>query len=199
MEIEYIEDTGLNYLLIKNTYDNFELEKIKNEIVDLYKNAQEPNELVQVAKDDDGTYKKNCKSIFLDEHYDTQRYLSNILTFNRKLFSADIYKLAIEKNILYKHILCSSRDSTLINYYRSGEKYKIHRDNCIYTAITFYDLGVVSGGGLIFPEYNHKVNFEENTTVIFPSCLDHTTEDIITKEDGFRVSVTQFISYIKYN
>jgi predicted 2-oxoglutarate/Fe(II)-dependent dioxygenase YbiX len=58
--------------------------------------------------------------------------------------------------------------------------------------LTFFSLEEFSGGDLVFPEYDIKVEAVENRLVIFPGFVLHGSEEV-TK--GTRVSMAQFINY----
>jgi hypothetical protein len=195
MQITNIKNGELDYIIVDDMYSNSELKDIKKELCALLPFTVSP-EHVYTAVNEDGTYKKNCKSIRLDSYYKQNRFLSSMLTYNRKIFSKEFNDNLVNFSCFYKHIKCANRDTTLVNYYKSNEKYESHSDDVPFTALTFFELGEVSGGGVIFTEHNIKVDFKNNRTLIFPGCVLHATEPIITNEEGYRVSMAQFIGYI---
>jgi hypothetical protein len=154
-----------------------------------------PVEIIDSAKDENNLYKKNCMSLFADEHYAEDRSKSNILTFNRKLFGKDITSFAKNVNLFYEHLKYCNVDTTLLNFYQGNEYYKSHTDDSIISAITFIELGNIKGGGLIFTKENIKVEFKDNRMIIFAGCIFHETEPIITSPNSYRVSMAQLTNY----
>lgn len=194
VQISNIKENGLDCLVIDNIYSDQELQEIKKELVSLIPYTIEP-ERTFTATNRDGSYKKTCMSLGLDVHYIRDRSKSPLLNYNRKIFLEEFNNQLKDFSCFYKHLQCATRDITLVNYYKSNEKYEGHYDEFPLTALTFFELGKVSGGGIIFEEYNTKVDFKDNRTVIFPGCVIHATEPIVTDEDGYRISMAQFITY----
>jgi len=184
------------YIVIDNVYSEHELSLIKEELISLIPHLQ-PVEEVKSAyyKSKEKGYKKNCFSLWIDEHYIGDRSKSNILTFNRKLFCGDITSFAENVNSFYGHLKYCTADSTLLNFYQTNERYESHTDKSIMSGITFIELGSVKGGGLIFTEENIKVEFKDNRMIIFAGCISHETEPIITTPNSYRVSIAQFTYY----
>ena len=58
--------------------------------------------------------------------------------------------------------------------------------------MTFFSLEEFSGGDLVFPEYDVKINAVENRVVIFPGFVLHGSEEVTS---GVRVSMAQFLNY----
>lgn len=179
--------------VIDNFYSPSELEDIKNELkllsavadLKIFKNDG-------VAVDENGKLRQKSNSLFLDNLYIDKRNLSKILTINRKLFSEEVRTKLIEKSLFYEHIFYSDFDTTLLNFYGPTDYYQPHRDISCFTALTFFKLEEFSGGNLVFPEYDIKVEAVENRLVIFPGFVLHGSEEV-TK--GIRVSMAQFINY----
>lgn len=194
MNILPIKQGALDYLVIDNVYTDEELEAIYKELITLLPHAQGPNK--NTAAYADGTSKRQgSTSIFLDEYYGANRNASSIMTLNRKLFCNDILHKAVKLNAFYEHIGKSTYDNTLINYYSNGGGYDTHNDYAVVTAVTTFQIGNVSGGDFIFPDYEQVVKFKPNRTVIFPSCVDHKADNIVADEGSYRISMVQFISY----
>lgn len=186
----------LEYIVIDEVYSEHELNLIKEELISLIPHLKIVEE-VKSAYDGDNVkvYKKNCLSLWADEHYVEDRFKSNILTLNRKLFCEDIISFTKKINSFYEHIKYCNKDSTLLNFYQTGEHYKSHKDESIITAMTFIELGSIKGGGLIFTDEDAKIEFKDNRMIIFAGCISHETESIITTSNSHRVSIAQFINY----
>ena len=180
-------------LIIDNFYSETELKEIKNELK-LLSAVAELKIFVNTspAADEQGNIKQKSNSLFLDDLYAGKRDLSKILNINRKLFSEEVRTKLVEKNLFYEHIFHSDFDTTLLNFYGPTDYYKPHRDATCFTALTFFKLEEFSGGNLVFPEYEIKIEAVENRLVIFPGFVLHGSEEV-TK--GIRVSMAQFINY----
>ena len=180
-------------LIIDNFYSETELKEIKNELK-LLSAVAELKIFVNTspAADEQGNIKQKSNSLFLDDLYAGKSDLSKILNINRKLFSEEVRTKLVEKNLFYDHIFYSDFDVTLLNFYGPTDYYKPHRDATCFTALTFFKLEEFSGGNLVFPEYEIKIEAVENRLVIFPGFVLHGSEEV-TK--GIRVSMAQFINY----
>jgi hypothetical protein len=194
MDVSFINLTNnFSIPVIDNFYSPSELEDIKNELkllsavadLKIFKNDG-------VSVDENGKLRQKSNSLFLDNLYIDKRNLSKILTLNRKLFSSELQTKLIEKNLFYEHIFHSDFDTTLLNFYKPTDYYQPHKDTSCFTALTFFKLEEFSGGNLVFPEYDIKVEAVENRLVIFPGFILHGSEEV-TK--GIRVSMAQFINY----
>lgn len=188
------------YLKIENLYTEEELELIGDELIFLnHKSKLEDPESTGSAKDSsDNTLKEN-RGLFLDDLY-RRRGISNILSVNRKLFNKEYLEAYASLNFGYKSILECNQDATLISYYENGGYYKPHRDTSMHTALTwFFEIPKrFEGGDLFFPEYDEKIEIQQNMTIIFPSFVLHSVEEVKMDENlnyGFgRYCMSQFIT-----
>jgi hypothetical protein len=178
--------------IIDDFYSETELSEIKDDLKLLSAVAKLKVFVNKAAKDEENNPKQKSNSFFLDGFYENKRDLSKVLKINRKLFSEEVRTKLIEKSLFYEHIFYSDFDTTLLNFYEPADYYKPHRDISCFTALTFFKLEEFSGGDLVFPEYNIKVEAVENRLVIFPGFILHGSEEV-TK--GIRVSMAQFINY----
>ena len=193
MDVSFIDLTNnFSIPVIDNFYSETELDEIKGELKLLSAAAKLKVFVNKAAKDEENNSKQKSNSFFLDDFYENKRDLSKVLNINRKLFSSELRTKLVEKNLFYDHIFYSDFDSTLLNFYGPTDYYKPHKDTSCFTALTFFKLEEFSGGNLIFPEYDIKVEAVENRLVIFPGFVLHGSEEV-TK--GIRVSMAQFINY----
>jgi len=184
---------NLSYVIVDDLYSAEEVEQIKGELrglIPFWRDAVNTG----TATDDGGQLKKNAMGLFLDEHY-KDRSKSPILNLNRRLFCEEIVHEATKASQYFYGLRTCNYDTTLANYYSNGGDYKPHRDNSLLTAVTYFCLGNISGGGLVFSEQDEIVPFRENRTVIFPGCAVHAAENVIAGEGSFRVSIVQFLNY----
>jgi hypothetical protein len=173
------------YLKIENLYTEEELELIGDELIFLnHKSKLEGPEDTGSAKDSSDNLLKENRGLFLDDLY-KRREISNILSINRKLFNKEYLEAYASLSFGYKSILECNQDTTLISYYENGGYYKPHKDNSMHTALTwFFEVPkMFEGGDLFFPEYNEKIEIQQNMTVIFPSFVLHSVEEVKMKEN----------------
>jgi hypothetical protein len=194
MKLNSFKKNTLDYIVVDDVYTSEELKSIKAELQGLVPHAQ-PVEVIGSGRDDDNQYKKNCLSLWADIFFKEDRTKSDILRITRKIFCDEITSFATKTNAFFDHIRMCNMDSTLINYYKTGEQYKSHTDKAPISILTFIELGKVNGGGLIFTDFNEFISFKDNRMVIFPGCVEHKTESIITDINSYRVSIAQFIGY----
>ena len=173
------------YLKIENLYTEEELELIGDELIFLnHKSKLERPEDTGSAKDSSDNLLKENRGLFLDDLY-KRREISNILSVNRKLFNKEYLEAYVSLSFGYKSILECNYDATLISYYENGGYYKPHKDSSMHTALTwFFEVPkMFEGGDLFFPEYNEKIEIQQNMTVIFPSFVLHSVEEVKMKEN----------------
>jgi hypothetical protein len=142
--------------------------------------------------------KKN-KGLFLDDLY-SSRNISNILTITKQLFSPVILNAFSELSFGYENIKYTNRDATLLSYYENSEYYKSHRDEALYTAVTWFfkEPKSFSGGNFYFTDYGIKIEMQNNMAVIFPSFVKHAVDEIILEKNNDltghgRYSISQFL------
>jgi hypothetical protein len=184
---------NLTYIVIDDMYAPDEVLQIKTELLQLLTHRRQGN-ASDTAVDKNNNVTKSGKGLFLDCHY-KDRNQSQILNLNRKLFCEEIVQTATQANQFFNTIRQCNNDSTLVNYYENGQEYKEHVDKASITALTFFGIGEVMGGDLIFPTVNETVSFKENRVVIFAGCTPHVATPPITKANSYRVSIAQFLNY----
>jgi Rps23 Pro-64 3,4-dihydroxylase Tpa1-like proline 4-hydroxylase len=188
------------YLKIENMYTEDELELIAEELAFLtHKEKLEEPEITGSAVTENGKILKDNKGIFLDDLY-KKRQISNILTINRKIFNREYLESYASLNFGYGSILECDQDTTLISYYENGGYYYPHKDQAVHTALTWFfkTPKLFDGGNLIFPKYEQEIEIQHNMTIIFPSFVLHSVEEVTMDEDlspGLgRYCMSQFIS-----
>jgi predicted 2-oxoglutarate/Fe(II)-dependent dioxygenase YbiX len=135
----------------------------------------------------------------LDDLYKS-RNISNILTVNKNLMSLHILEAFSSLCFLYENIKHTNDDTTLISYYDNGGYYKSHQDSALYTAITWFfkEPKKFNGGDFYFSNYNHKIKLKNNKTILFPSVITHSVDEIVMNNEsdvgcGYgRYAVSQF-------
>lgn len=187
------------YLKIEKMYDEVELQLIEQELdfLNFEEKLESPIETNSAKKD--GIILKENRGLFLDNLY-SKREISNILKVNRKIFNKEYLECYSSLSFGYKSILNCNLDTTLISYYENGGYYKPHYDHAFHTALTWFfrTPKQFSGGDLVFSEYNEKIEIQHNLTIIFPSFVLHSVEEVMMDKDlprGLgRFCMSQFIS-----
>ena len=168
------------FLEIENMYDDDQLKLIWQELEFLNQSDKfEGPEETGSAQKEGETLKKN-NGLFLDNLYKT-RNISNILTANKNLFSPHILEEFSSLCFLYENIKHTNEDTTLISYYDNGGYYKPHQDHALYSAVTWFfkEPKKFDGGDFYFTDYNLKIEVKNNKTVLFPSVIHHSVDEIL--------------------
>ena len=194
------------YLIIEDLYSEKELAYIWQELDFLTNPSKlEPSEHIAPTYYYNPPLKQNS-SLSLDEIY-SKRKISNILTTNKKIFDKQILDEFSDLCFSYQNINETNFDVTLLSYYENGGYYNEHSDSALYTCITWFfkEPKAFSGGDFNFNQYDIKMEIKNNMSVIFPSFVSHSFDEIKMSEDfdlqlsGYGMySMTQFL-YIKKN
>jgi Rps23 Pro-64 3,4-dihydroxylase Tpa1-like proline 4-hydroxylase len=88
--------------------------------------------------------------------------------------------------------------SGLISYYEDGDNYEPHLDAAAFTWLTWVNTEPkkFTGGDLVFPDFDYKIEYKNNTAICFFSRLYHSVE-VVEKQtsdepDGrFCISIWQ--------
>ena len=188
-------------LVIDNFYTPEELNLIWKEInfltaADKFK----PPEATGAAQEGE-EYLKFANGIWVDNLY-TSRDTSNILRYNRKIFTNEFTTAAKNTNPLYCILESINSDYTLLNYYEDSEHYKKHKDESVFTAITMLikDPSKFSGGDFIVHDFDMLIEKRNNRLVFFPGVLEHSVTPVKMNApytafngDG-RYTITQFMN-----
>jgi len=197
MILNLYKKDGFEYIVIDDLYSEEELTAIKIELNELIPHLQ-PVEIIKAAHNGDTNdikYTKDCLSLWLDNFYTRDRDKSSILNLNRKIFSKEVTSFSTKVNAFFGHIEKCNIDFTLLNVYKSDEKYLAHVDSAMISVITLFELGKVLEGGLKFTDYDEHISFKDNRAIIFPGCVRHETKPIKLENDSYRVSLVQFLNY----
>lgn len=189
------------YLIIENMYSELELPYIWQELDFLtYPNKLQPPQKTGTAYLGTTPQKRNI-GVFLDAIY-PRREISNILTINQKIFDKHITDSFSSLCFGYKNIFKINYDETLVSYYENGGYYKKHDDQALYSAITWFykEPKRFSGGNFHFNDYEIEIEIKNNMTVIFPSFVQHSVDEVKLEENSSdklsglgRYSMTQFL------
>ena len=172
------------HLIIKNFYNTEELELIWEEL----KFYTKPDKLFE-AKDFGGVVDKtNSHAIILDDIYDKNRKLSNILTVNRKLFLPEILEPFSKIHDCCSIAPMATYDITKIRYYHDEEYYEPHIDKTFqFLAFSYFykEPKKFEGGELYFSDYDYEVPCENNSTIILPGWVRHGVKKVSIKDSDY--------------
>lgn len=195
MQFTLIKRDSLDCVVIDGLFSDCELGQIMPELLDVQDQALTPMGTGS-ATDYAGECKKHGRGIWLDGLYGAERDRSPTLSATRKIFSPEVMDVALRVSHWFQHIGCSTKDTTLVNYYSTGGGYKAHTDACAVTSLTLLGYGKFTGGGLRFEDADFEVAFSHNRTIIFPGCTKHEALPIEGGPDALRISIAKFMSYI---
>jgi len=191
-------------IILDNFYDDSELTLIWEELEFLtYSHKLLPPDQTGSAlnQEDHETPLKSNSGIFLDTVWANQRQMSNILNVNRKIFNDDMKVFKDSPSWFFREFRCLL-DHTLISYYEQGDYYKPHKDNSYVTALSWFcrEPKRFSGGDLrLHSEHDMgEVEYANNRTVIFPSCISHEVTPVVMDKKYYnkrlgRYCMTQFL------
>jgi Rps23 Pro-64 3,4-dihydroxylase Tpa1-like proline 4-hydroxylase len=184
------------YAIIDDFYTLEELLLIWQEIDFLKPKLLSPEQTEAGKTEDNKGYKKNGLGVMLDDVYQTSmRGMSNILTFNRKLYmSPELTNGLIKASPIFGYLNTGNQDVTLLNYYPDGGYYKAHADTSCLSACTFLCKApdAFTGGEFTFPDFDLTIESINNRLVIFPSCVLHEVMPTRNSKEG-RYSIAQFL------
>lgn len=192
--------------VIRNWYSEEELDMVWKELdvicspFIMYKSGSLGN---TSATNEVGADLKKNHGVFLDEFYgNDNRYKSNILNLNRKIFIPDFVLSLIKEDPSFSYFFNCTRDTTLISYYDQDDEYKAHRDDSVYTSniVLWREPKKFDGGKFLIGTESVDLDIKSNDMVIFPGYSLHTVTEIKMHEDytewkSGRYSITNFLSY----
>ena len=167
------------FLEIENMYDDDQLKLIWQELEFLNQSDKFESPEKTGSAEKEGKILKKNSGLFLDNLYKSRK-ISNILTANKNLFAPYILEEFASLCFLYENIKCTNEDTTLISYYDNGGYYEPHLDNALYSAVTWFfkEPKKFDGGDFYFTDYNLKIEVKNNKTVLFPSVVYHSVDEI---------------------
>jgi Rps23 Pro-64 3,4-dihydroxylase Tpa1-like proline 4-hydroxylase len=175
-------------ILVKNTYSEKELVDIWKELDFLTrKDVLLTPEMTASAKDSQGKFLKNNKSVFLFQIYQKQE-ISPIISYTSKIFSVEVGNFYKKINPMHQMFFSINQRSLLLNYYENNDFYDYHTDKSVYTSVTylFKEPKSFTGGDITFKinEHEYTQKIENNLSIVFPSSYLHSVSPIKMKEEN---------------
>ena len=199
-EIEVnITTTPFPHAIFRNFYDNHELGLIWEEL-NFY---TRPNKLLDVEEYAGVVGSTNARAIILDDVYDNNRSISNILTVNRKIFNEETLEIFSNISDCCSLARDCNWDVTKVRYYHNGEYYKPHIDKAMpFLAFSYFHKQPkrFTGGELVFPKYDYSFDCDDNSLIIFPGWVEHGVNEVSIQNsdyyDGYgRYAITSFFGF----
>jgi len=188
-DIEY-HNEEFPYIIINNVFDTEEKKRLIWEELDFL--CYDWKDLSYLNKNSTGGWDRDTnitsrKEMFLEAIYANPMMCSILKVYN-DTFNYD-YKdfydiLNGHDHWFFKEALILHR-SYLLNYYENRNFYKPHRDQGLMTCLhwMFRDPKKFEGGEFIFPDFDKKIEVENNKMIIFPSMLRHEVTPIVMKDE----------------
>lgn len=199
MQIQLL-DNPFPHVIVKNFYNDQELQDIKDEIKFLSK----PGKML-----DPGVYHggnqglTTHKALLLEKTYSNSR-VSDILTIFRQKYEEDNFNfvdIIQSKFPSYKKLMYINNTITKVRYYHDGEGYGAHTD--IYhdfLAFSYFHTTPkkFTGGELHCTDYNYTIDCSDNTLVLIPGYVKHEVLNTQISDDDYyngngRYCVSQFL------
>lgn len=186
------------HIIIHNLLDQNEIKLIWNELIFFVPKMLSP-EHTHAAKNERGTPKKRGYGIMIDSFFNNKED-SDILFLMRKTVGIEV-RHALENTSdlylqLFKHI---NKGATLLQIYKNGDYYESHEDTSVFTAVTLIHNmpKKYQGGELYFDDYDFTPKLENNSTIIFPSVINHEVTEVRMKTNNIedsRFTITQLLN-----
>lgn len=194
-----ITTTPFPHAIFRNFYDNHELGLIWEEL-NFY---TRPNKLLDVEEYAGVVGFTNARAIILDDVYDNNRSISNILTVNRKIFNEETLEIFSNISDCCSLARDCNWDVTKVRYYHHGEYYKPHIDKAMpFLAFSYFHKQPkrFTGGELVFPKYDYSFDCDDNSLIIFPGWVEHGVNEVSIQNsdyyDGYgRYAITSFFGF----
>ena len=194
-----ITTTPFPHAIFRNFYDNHELGLIWEEL-NFY---TKPNKLLDVEEYAGVVGSTNARAIILDDVYDNNRSISNILTVNRKIFNEETLEIFSNISDCCSLARDCNWDVTKVRYYHHGEYYKPHIDKAMpFLAFSYFHKQPkrFTGGELVFPKYDYSFDCDDNSLIIFPGWVEHGVNEVSIQNsdyyDGYgRYAITSFFGF----
>ena len=194
-----ITTTPFPHAIFRNFYDNHELGLIWEEL-NFY---TRPNKLLDVEEYAGVVGSTNARAIILDDVYDNNRSISNILTVNRKIFNEETLEIFSNISDCCSLARDCNWDVTKVRYYHHGEYYKPHIDKAMpFLAFSYFHKQPkrFTGGELVFPKYDYSFDCDDNSLIIFPGWVEHGVNEVLIQNsdyyDGYgRYAITSFFGF----
>tara|TARA_R100001443_G_scaffold97980_1_gene104933 strand:+ start:2059 stop:2643 length:585 start_codon:yes stop_codon:yes gene_type:complete len=174
----------LKPVVVDNWYNKSEFKRVCKEL-DFYTDrnkliTQHGNVAVK-----EGVDQADCYRISIERHFTQEgRKMSDILTLMEKFRAKEFHEHIYNTCKIYRGFEHTTEDSTLIAYYEDTQYYKPHTDLAKYSVLIwiFKEPKKFTGGDLILPDLDVKIECKNNRMVLFPGMCVHEVTEIKMKK-----------------
>jgi hypothetical protein len=207
MEFTYIAN-GIDAVVIDNFYTDLQLKEIMIELKWLTKPSVmlDENRLVAAKDESSGVPLTKKNGVFLEDVFFNHLHSSLITHSANNSVCEEVKDNLLSKNGLYNIMLYCNKRNHLLSYYENSQFYKFHRDNSVFTMLSyFYDEPKkFSGGELLLQSCNVNkvatVDCLHNRVVIIPGATFHQANPIKSESNDLsgngRYCLASFLSII---
>ena len=112
---------------------------------------------------------------------------------NRKIFDKFDEIKSSHPSWFFNNFTCNF-DTTQISYYEKNDYYGAHTDASILTALTWFykEPKKFQGGDIFFTDYDLQHSIQNNSTLIFPSCIKHSVSTIEMGDENLNKRLGRF-------
>jgi hypothetical protein len=180
MNLIYYE-SPVPHIIIEDYYSAEELNNVWKEL-DFLTSVETlmPPSKTASATDKEGFFSKKNSGVFLDVLFSNNRESSYILKYGRKMFSPEMRDTVSPMHFVFNYLNTARVDHTLVSYYQNSDYYLPHWDISTLSTCTwlFKEPKKFNGGDFNFSDYNYKIQIKNNMTVLFPSTISHSVDEI---------------------
>jgi Rps23 Pro-64 3,4-dihydroxylase Tpa1-like proline 4-hydroxylase len=162
-----------------------------------------PPEETKPARNDDGSIKKQNKSVFLTTIYPPEYYTqSSLIMIPRTvLLQPSVVGMMEKMHPMHGILRNVNKVGPLVSYYENSDHYDSHYDEAAYTSLSylFKEPQAFTGGDVVIDinGYSVTIPIKNNRVIIFPSCYPHAVTNVHMKEEDKgkmmgRFCITQF-------
>ncbi len=184
MKIKYVEEPFF-HIVVENTFSDLNL--IFNEMYLLKDKFLSP-ESSGGATFEGGEHKKKNKGLFLNgcKDYQSLKTVSNI----REVILNINHSKEWKNRVFHRMFQYTGWTGYLLSHYESGDYYKPHYDDGLFTLVTFLfdDYENRIGGDLYFPEYDYLHKCKNNQSILFFSKEIHQVTTFKSKNNRYSIS-----------
>lgn len=187
------------HIILENVFNERELTEIWNELIFLAPKMRPPEaDLTGTAKNNRNIPLKRGHGLMIDNFFSNPQD-SDIMLHFKKIMSTDIGTNAKQLGMYFDLFRKIRHGTTLVQMYRNGDYYLPHDDYAIFSAVTLFYKSPKAfvGGDLNFPEHNYIPSLKNNTTIIFPSMINHEVTELSSssnKIEDARFTVTLLLA-----
>ena len=179
------------FCVIRDCFSQEVVQKIKEELTAIRPELLDRSQTAS-ARTFDGKLSAKRRGIFLTEC--DRLKVNTILTKPfENLQNPGFIEMASQKGAWFINYLRTPyTTSTLVSLFEDGDEYKYHTDLSTLSVIYYVFEGEFEGGDFFLDQV--KVPIDNNSLIIFPSCVQHRVTQLVGP--GSRWSITTFVNLI---